>query len=153
MELLKRERGDRLKTMALDSPPPLRNFLGALQRTDRTPVIAEIKKASPSAGFLKSVDPAELAGVYEKAGAACLSVLTDRPYFGGSLADLESARGAVGLPVLRKDFIIDEVQLYESRVHGADAVLLIVAALPGDRLRTLFTPGLGSGLHRVGGGP
>jgi indole-3-glycerol phosphate synthase len=118
---------------------PPRDFLGALARTDGPAVIAEIKKASPSAGALRhDVDPAAWAERYQRAGAAALSVLTDRPFFGGSLEDLIAARSAVDLPVLRKDFIIDPVQLLEARAAGADAVLLIAAALETPLLADLF---------------
>ena len=87
-------------------------------------VIAEVKKASPSAGVMKAdFDPAAVARLYERHGAACVSVLTDGPFFQGSLADLEAVRAAVDLPILRKDFILDRIQLLEARAAGADAVL------------------------------
>lgn len=121
----------------VDGAPPTRGFLEALQaRIDRgdAGVIAECKRASPSRGLLRGdYDPGTIAASYEAAGAACLSVLTDREFFHGDDDHLRQAREACGLPVLRKDFIIDPWQVYESRLLGADCVLLIVAAL-GDPL-------------------
>lgn len=118
--------------------PPARDFAAALRGPD-VRVIAEIKRASPSEGAIRSgaFDPAEIARTYEANGAAALSVLTDERFFGGHLDHLRAARGAVGLPVLRKDFVVDERQVIEARAAGADAVLLIVAALPPVRLRAL----------------
>lgn len=105
-------------------------FRDALSRNDRTNIIAEIKRASPSKGVINDkIDVAEIARNYESGGAAAISVLTETEYFGGSLADLLLVSQTVRVPVLRKDFIVDEYQIYEAAAMGADAILLIVAAL------------------------
>src|SRR6202167_4137771 len=122
--------------------PETRGFRRALDRlgaTGLTGVIAEIKRRSPSKGDLApDLDPAGLAADYERGGATCLSVLTDERFFGGSPTDLRAARGACGLPVLRKDFTVGEADVADARVMGADAVLLIVAALSDDELGRLL---------------
>lgn len=125
---------------AADAPRP-RNFYQALagRPAGKVALIAEIKKASPSAGVIRAdFDPVAIARVYEAAGASALSVLTDEKYFQGRLEYLAAVKAAVGIPLLRKDFIIDEYQLYQSRAAGADAVLLIGEALPLGRLTDLM---------------
>lgn len=109
---------------------PTRGFRAALAEGSRLSVISEVKRRSPSKGDLfADLDPADLAGTYESAGAACLSVLTDEPHFGGSPTDLQAARAAVSLPVIRKDFTVSANDVVDTRLMGADAVLLIAAAL------------------------
>jgi indole-3-glycerol phosphate synthase len=117
-----------------------RGFEAALSlRGGPARIVAEVKRASPSAGAIRSgLDAAAQAGAYAAAGAAAISVLTDGPGFGGSLADLAQVREAVDVPLLRKDFVVDPYQLLEARAHGADAALLIVAALDAAQLRRLL---------------
>lgn len=143
-----------LRARAMDSPPP-RDFTKAVTRARRggkrvSPlrVIAEIKRASPSSGTIRDpLDAAELAAAYQEAGACAISVLTDGRFFKGSLQDLAVARAAVGLPVLRKEFIITPYQIYESRAHRADAVLLIAAALDPSQLMEYHSLAKSLSLH------
>lgn len=122
---------------AAGAAPPPRDMLAALRR-DTVALIAEIKRASPSRGVLNAaLDPAAQAALYAANGAAAISVLTDERFFQGHLDDLTAARNAVGVPVLRKDFIVDPYQVYEARAAGADAVLLITAALADGQLADL----------------
>lgn len=121
-----------------DAPEP-RDFAGALRRDDEVAVIAEVKRRSPGAGEIRAgLNPGGLAVLYQEGGAAALSVLTDEDYFGGSLDDLRTVRSRVGLPVLRKDFVVDPLQITEARGAGADAVLLIVRILDDPELRELL---------------
>jgi len=123
---------------AVQQLPPTRDPMPRFRAGDLA-VIAEVKRSSPSKGALAAIDdPAALAREYEAGGAAAISVLTEKRRFGGTLADLVAVRSAVGVPVLRKDFIVTDYQLYEARVAGADLALLIVAALDDDRLRHLL---------------
>ncbi|HJT23172.1 MAG TPA: indole-3-glycerol phosphate synthase TrpC, partial [bacterium] len=135
---LKKERGlASLKEGAWAQTQP-RDFLKAVYRPGKLSLIAELKKASPSKGVLRKdfqIEP--LAQAYAKAGAQALSVLTDVSYFQGDLSYLKKAKDASGLPVLRKDFIIDEHQVYEAREAGADAILLIAAMMPPAQLKEL----------------
>lgn len=130
----------RVRLRDLAEPP--RGFSQALKRKTaerQVGLIAEIKKSSPSGGMIRpDYHPAVVARQYEQAGAACLSVLTEGPSFGGHIADLQIARAAVRLPVLRKDFILDPWQVYESRLIGADCILLIMAVLSGNMAEDLL---------------
>jgi indole-3-glycerol phosphate synthase len=134
----------------LDTSSVTRGFVKALQAkiaVGESAVIAEIKKASPSKGVIReNFDPVDIAKSYEIGGAACLSVLTDVDFFQGADQYLQAARAACRLPVIRKDFIVDEYQLFESRVLGADCVLLIVSALQPDELYSLHATALSLGL-------
>jgi len=125
---------DDLVEQAMHCVPP-RGFAVAIQATPHLAVIAEIKRRSPSKGDLNaSLDAAEMARSYQAGGASCLSVLTDVPYFGGSVDDLQTARGACTLPVIRKDFTVDARDVCDARIMGADCVLLIAAALSEQEL-------------------
>ncbi|MGQ0510311.1 MAG: indole-3-glycerol phosphate synthase TrpC [Betaproteobacteria bacterium] len=140
---------DEIERLAAAAPSP-RDFAGAIRsriQAGRPAVIAEIKRASPSKGVIRAdYDPAAIAASYEKAGAACLSVLTDREFFQGDPAHLKAARGACGLPVLRKDFVVEPYQVFESRAMGADCILLIAAALAPGQMVGLESLALGLGM-------
>jgi indole-3-glycerol phosphate synthase len=132
----------------LASAPLVRDFRTALDQPGTVQVIAEVKKASPSAGVIRAdFDPVAIARTYEQHGAACISVLTDEPYFQGRLEYLTRIREQVGRPLLRKDFILDRYQLLEARLAGADAVLLIAEILTGPELPRLFREAADLGLQ------
>jgi indole-3-glycerol phosphate synthase len=135
-----------LRRAAMDGPA-VRNFFEPLAAPGPIRLIAEVKKASPSAGLIRAdFNPVEIGSTYERHGATCVSVLTDGPYFQGCLDDLRAVRAAVGLPVLRKDFILDTYQLYEARAAGADAVLLIAECLDDCNLRKLHNEAVALGM-------
>lgn len=139
-----------LRTLVQKAPAP-RDALTALSAVrPGVRVIAEVKRKSPSKGELSDIqDPAELASAYERGGAAVVSVLTEERRFGGSLADLDAVRAAIDLPILRKDFTVDEYQIWEARAHGADLVLLIVAALSDEELGAYRSLAEQLGMHAL----
>ncbi|WP_373649513.1 indole-3-glycerol phosphate synthase TrpC [Schlesneria sp. DSM 10557] len=132
----------RPEEMLLDrvkSAPPVRDFVGALRAASDIGLIAEVKKGSPSAGVIRAdFDPVAIARIYEAHGASCLSVLTDEHFFLGHLDYLTAIRSVVGIPVLRKDFLIDRYQVLEARAAGADCILLIAECLDDCQLRDLY---------------
>jgi indole-3-glycerol phosphate synthase len=124
---------EEIRSLSAAAPPALDAY--ALLRKPGVGVIAEVKRASPSRGLLADIpDPADLAKEYAAGGARCVSVLTESRWFGGSLADFDAVRAAVDVPLLRKDFVVSSYQVHEARAHGADLVLLIVAALEQNAL-------------------
>ncbi len=130
--------------------PPTRGFGTALRGQDTLAVIGEIKRRSPSKGDLfAELDPAVVAKAYESGGASCLSVLTDSPHFGGSVEDLQTARNACTLPVLRKDFTVSERDVLDARIMGADCVLLIAAALGRNELLAFHELATSVGLYAI----
>lgn len=138
---------DALLLRRLAGLPPVRDFIGRLRRPG-IGIIAEVKKASPSAGVIRpDFDPVAIAKTYEAHGADCISVLTDRPFFQGDLSYLTAIQDVVRLPVLRKEFILDRYQLLEARAAGADAVLLIAEILPAESLKRLFDEATELGLQ------
>jgi indole-3-glycerol phosphate synthase len=133
----------------MDTAAPVRDPLSTLLSNELS-VIAEVKRSSPSKGALATIaDPASLAEQYEIAGASLISVLTEGRRFGGSLADLDAVRSRVNIPILRKDFMVDEYQFFEARAHGADVVLLIVAALSKSQLNDFHQLSEGLGMRAL----
>jgi indole-3-glycerol phosphate synthase len=131
----------------LGEAPPVRDFVAGLKAKNPVALIAEVKKASPSAGVIRAdFEPVAIAKTYEQSGANCLSVLTDEHFFQGHLDFLKAIRREVTIPVLRKDFVLDEYQVVEARAAGADAVLLIAECLPGAELADLHACILGHGM-------
>ena len=131
----------------LADAPPVRDFYAALTEPAPISLIAEVKKASPSKGVIREdFHPVEIAGTYEAHGAACISVLTDVSYFQGNLDYLKAVRANVGIPVLRKDFVIDPYQVVQARAAGADAVLLIAECLDDESLKSLHDQIVGLGM-------
>lgn len=139
----------RLAEVIADAPPT-RDFYAALAEGEKVRLIAEVKKASPSAGLIRrDFDPVAIAKAYQSSGAACISVLTDEPFFQGNLEYLRAIRQSVDLPLLRKDFIIDSYQLLQARAAGADCVLLIAECLPADELKRLHDEAAELGLQTL----
>jgi indole-3-glycerol phosphate synthase len=148
--LVKKRRDLQALRDAVHMAPEIRNFHEALQRTNRIRLLAEVKKASPSKGVIRPhFHPVDIARAYQAGGAAAISVLTDEPFFQGKLDYLSHIRDAVSIPILRKDFILDEYQIYEARVAGADAVLLIAECLPGEELPQLYECVRSLGMHAL----
>jgi indole-3-glycerol phosphate synthase len=143
----KRQRPAAELRAALADAPPVRDFFAALTADGPIKLIAEVKKASPSRGVIRAdFEPVSIAQIYQQHGAACISVLTDSPYFQGRLEYLSDIRRAVQIPLLRKDFVLDEYQLLEARVAGADAVLLIAECLSSEELGRLHDQTLRLGM-------
>lgn len=152
VQALREKTGQRQLERAAAEKPATLGFERALRNRNRSQMglIAEVKKASPSKGLIRSdFQPVEIAREYEQAGADCLSVLTDQAYFQGSNEYLQQVRAAVGLPILRKDFTIDELQIYEARAIGADAVLLIAAILTNEQLKAFLNEARALGLDAL----
>ena len=147
LEDAKRSRPEADVRRAAENGLPPRNFFAALAAPGPIKLIAEVKKASPSAGLIReNFNAVEIGQTYERHGASCISVLTDEQFFAGSLDNLREVRSAVAIPCLRKDFIVDRYQLYEARAASADAVLLIAECLDDCNLRALFNEAVALGM-------
>jgi indole-3-glycerol phosphate synthase len=134
----------------IEGLPPAKSLAGALKNPGRVSLLAEIKRASPSRGIIREdFSPVEIAGIYDQNGADAISVLTDQKFFSGAPAYLSQVREKTGLPLLRKDFIIDPAQIYQARLLGADAVLLICAALSPERLGQLMKTASAAGMEAL----
>lgn len=150
VELLKRDVGARSLVRSVDRLPPAKSLARGLIKPGRVALLAEIKRASPSRGIIREdFDPCEIAGIYSQNGADAISVLTDGKFFGGHPDHLARVRKITSLPILRKDFIIDPVQIYQARLLGADAVLLICAVLPPKDLRLMLRTAAEAGMDAL----
>lgn len=150
IEAARREVSETELERRVSGMPAARDFAAALRRSGEIAVIAEVKKASPSAGIIRAdFDPVVIARTYHDHGAAAISVLTDEQYFQGSLQYLAAVREAVPCPLLRKDFVLERYQLLQARLAGADAALLIAEILPGNRLAELQKEALSLGLSTL----
>ncbi len=146
----RQQRPERELIAAIADQPPCLDFHAALAAGDQVQLIAEVKRASPSAGLIReNFDPVEIAIAYVDGGAACLSVLTDEPFFQGSLDYLRAIRRQVRVPLLRKDFIVDEYQLLQARQAGADCVLLIAECLDASELKRLHDRAVELGMQTL----
>ena len=150
---LKQERSSQSFLRDIDTMPAARGFVEKMNSTaqgGRNALICEIKRKSPSAGdILMGADPVEVAKDYERGGASCLSILTDTPSFGGSLEDLKTVRAAVTLPILRKDFMLDPIQILEARANDADCILIIMASMDDANAKDLYETATGVGLDAL----
>ncbi len=147
IERAKKFRSEQELRSKVDDPPLVRDFFAPLTGKGSLKLVAEIKRASPSAGIIREdFDPLEIARIFQQHGASCISVLTDEPYFQGRLDYLTSIKAQVSLPLLRKDFIVDTYQLLEARAAGADAVLLIAECLDDCNLRKLYNETIEMGM-------
>ena len=150
IDAARRERPPEVLRERLSAAPPVRDFAAALAAAPGIGLIAEVKKASPSAGVIRAdFDPVAIATTYAAHGAHCISVLTDEQFFQGHLDDLHAVRKAVSVPVLRKDFILDPYQVLEARAAGADAVLLIAECLDDAQLSSLYESTRELGMHAL----